>query len=143
MYTNYPLGCNLITYPLIYLKQELYMVITCKSDSFVTYLPSLYLNNCNLEQVSSYKYLGIILTSKHSWYPHIQCIYFKARKLLDSFITFIICPHPLSLLNSINHIFPTLNLVFIPLAVTMNIVYLTQEIIICVCVCITSMNRLN
>ena len=42
------------------------MIITHISDSFSTSLLSLYLNSCSLEQASSYKYVGIILTSNLS-----------------------------------------------------------------------------
>ena len=59
-----------------------YMIVTRKSDSFIASLPSLYLNDCSIEKVSPCKYLGIILTSKLSWSPHIQHICSKARKLL-------------------------------------------------------------
>ena len=44
--------------------------------------PSLLLDGIILEQVSSYKYLGITITSDLSWSPHISHICNKARRLV-------------------------------------------------------------
>ena len=43
---------------------------------------ALTLNNGNLEQVESYKYLGLLLTADLSWSPHISSICLKARRIL-------------------------------------------------------------
>ena len=63
--------------------------LKCKSMTIsrkrkpVTLNYSLTLNNSNLEQVESYKYLGLLLTSDLSWSPHISSICLKARKILN------------------------------------------------------------
>ena len=44
--------------------------------------PSLLLDGVILEQVSSYKYLGITITLDLSWSPHISHICNKARRLV-------------------------------------------------------------
>ena len=44
--------------------------------------PQLYLSGQPLEQVQSYKYLGIIITSDLSWSVHIQSICLKSRRLV-------------------------------------------------------------
>ena len=44
--------------------------------------PSLYLNATELVQVSSYKYLGVIITNTLSWQPHITSICKKTRRLI-------------------------------------------------------------
>ena len=43
---------------------------------------ALVLNNSTLEQVQSYKYLGLLLTADLSWSSHISSIRLKARKIL-------------------------------------------------------------
>ena len=58
------------------------MIVTRKPQSFVCSLPPLYVNNLPLELVTSYKYLGVILTCNLSWSPHIQAICSKARKVI-------------------------------------------------------------
>ena len=58
------------------------MIVTRKSQSFISSLPSLHFNNQPIELVSSYKYLGIILTSNISWSSHIQATCSKARRLI-------------------------------------------------------------
>ena len=42
--------------------------------------PQLYLNSTELVQVTSYKYLGVIITNTLSWHPHITAICKKTRK---------------------------------------------------------------
>ena len=44
--------------------------------------PTLYLNAKVLQQVSSYKYLGVIITNTLSWKPHIKAICKNTRKLI-------------------------------------------------------------
>ena len=44
--------------------------------------PALLLNGSLLQQVLSYKYLGITITSDLSWHPHITTICNKTRKLI-------------------------------------------------------------
>ena len=44
--------------------------------------PQLYLSGQPLEQVQSYKYLGVIITSDLSWSVHIQSICLKSRRLV-------------------------------------------------------------
>ena len=44
--------------------------------------PSFYLNGTQLNQVTSYKYLGVTITSNLSWLPHITSLCNKARKLV-------------------------------------------------------------
>ena len=58
------------------------MIISHKSSSFLSLLPSLLLDNSPLECVSNFKYLGVILTSQLSWTPHINHICSKSKKLL-------------------------------------------------------------
>jgi len=58
-----------------------YMFISLRS-SCLSSLPPLCLNGSTLELVSSYKYLGVIISSNLSWSPHIQSICSKSRKLI-------------------------------------------------------------
>ena len=58
------------------------MIVTRKPQSFASSLPSLLLNNHPLEAVTSYKYLGVILTANLSWSSHIQATCSKTRRLL-------------------------------------------------------------
>ena len=44
--------------------------------------PTLILHNNPLEQVTEYKYLGVIITSTLSWSTHISSISTKARRLV-------------------------------------------------------------
>ena len=55
------------------------MVIT-RSKTY--HHPQLYLSGQPLEQVQSYKYLGVIITSDLSWSVHIQSICLKSRRLV-------------------------------------------------------------
>ena len=64
----------------INIRKSKYMIVSRKSASFVDSLPSLFLNDCPLDRVSSYRYLGVILTSNLSWTPHIKAICSKARQ---------------------------------------------------------------
>ena len=56
-----------------------YMIISRKPSSFLSLLPSLFLDNSPLERVSNFKYLGVILTSQLSWTPHIDHICSKSK----------------------------------------------------------------
>ena len=59
-----------------------YIIISRKSPtSFIT-LPSLFLDGSPLELVSSFKYLGVTLTSNLSWSTHINETCSLAKKLL-------------------------------------------------------------
>ena len=69
-------------YLTINISKTKYMIISRKSSSFLSLLPSLLLDNSPLECVSNFKYLGVILTSQLSWTPHINHICSKSKKLL-------------------------------------------------------------
>ena len=58
-----------------------YMIITRKSSQFVFSLPPVTLNSTPIELVSSFKYLGVIISSNLSWSLHIQSVSSKVRKL--------------------------------------------------------------
>ena len=58
------------------------MIISRKSPTSFTTLPSLFLDGSPLELVSSFKYLGVTLTSNLSWSTHINETCSKAKKLL-------------------------------------------------------------
>ena len=58
-----------------------YMTISRKKKP-ITPQRALTLNNGILEQVESYKYLGLLLTADLSWSPHISSICLKARRIL-------------------------------------------------------------
>ena len=58
------------------------MIVSRKSSLFASSLRPLLLNNCPLDFVSSYKYLGVILTCNLSWSPHIKATCSKARKII-------------------------------------------------------------
>ena len=58
------------------------MFVSFKPSSFFTSLPSLYLNNSPLELVTSFNYLGVVLSSNLSWSLHIHNICSKSRKLI-------------------------------------------------------------
>ena len=59
-----------------------YMIISRKSPTFSGFLPPLCLNNSQLDLVTSFKYLGIIISSNLSWSLHIQSICSKARQII-------------------------------------------------------------
>ena len=59
-----------------------YMFISLKSPSCLSSVSSLYLNDSPLKLVSSYKYLGVLLSSNVSWSLHIRQICSKCRKLI-------------------------------------------------------------
>ena len=59
-----------------------YMFISLKSSSRFSSLPPFFLNGSPLELVSSFKYLGVLITSTLSWSLHIQSICRKSRKLI-------------------------------------------------------------
>ena len=58
-----------------------YLIASRKRQSI---LPpgGLLLGNCALEQVHSYRYLGVLVTSTLTWKEHIKQICTKARKLV-------------------------------------------------------------
>ena len=53
------------------------MIVTRRKSTHAT---SLYLGNTLLEQVETFKYLGVFLSSDLNWTPHIENICSKARK---------------------------------------------------------------
>jgi len=55
------------------------MLVTCRKSTHTT---SLYLGNTTLEQVKTFKYLGVFLSSDLNWTPHVENICSKARKLV-------------------------------------------------------------
>ena len=57
-----------------------YMVISRKSSSFTSSLPSLFLAGVSLEQVQLFKYLGVVISSHLSWSDHVLHVTAKARK---------------------------------------------------------------
>ena len=57
------------------------MIITRKSSQFVFSLPPVTLNSTPIELVSSFKYLGVIISSNLFWSLHIQSVSSKVRKL--------------------------------------------------------------
>ena len=57
------------------------MIISRKKKP-ITPQCALILNGNNLEQVKSYKYLGLLLTADLSWSSHISSVCLKARKIL-------------------------------------------------------------
>ena len=59
-----------------------YVFISLKPSSFFSFPPSLYLNNSPLELVTSFKYLGVVLSSNLSWSLHVHNICSKSRKLI-------------------------------------------------------------
>ena len=59
-----------------------YMIISRKSPTFLASIPPLCLNNSQLDFVTSFKYLGIIISSNLSWSLHIQSICSKARQII-------------------------------------------------------------
>ena len=56
------------------------MIITRKSSQFVSSLPTVTLNSSPIQLVSSFKYLGVIISSNLSWSLHIQSVSSKVRK---------------------------------------------------------------
>ena len=58
-----------------------YMTISRKKKP-ITPQRALTLNNDILEQVESYKYLGLLFTADLSWSPHISSICLKAQRIL-------------------------------------------------------------
>ena len=58
------------------------MFITFKPSSFFCSFPSLYLNDSPIDQVTSFKYLRVLISSNLSWSPHILSICRKSRKLI-------------------------------------------------------------
>ena len=69
-----------------------YMIISRKPSSFLSLLPSLFLDNSPLECVSNFKYLGVILTSQLSWTPHIDHICSKSKKTLGTSFPSVLLP---------------------------------------------------
>ena len=58
------------------------MIISRNSPSFLASLQPLCLNNSQLDLVTSFKYLGIIISSNFSWSLDIQSICSKARQII-------------------------------------------------------------
>ena len=58
------------------------MFISLKPSSFFSSFPLLCLNGSSLELVSSYKYLGVLISSNLSWSLHIDSICRKSRQIL-------------------------------------------------------------
>ena len=57
------------------------MVISRKQSNLIL-SPPLYLHGTQLNQVNSYKYLGVTITSNLSWLPHITSLCNKTRRLV-------------------------------------------------------------
>ena len=68
------------------LKQTKYMLISRKSQSFLSSLPPLFLNSSTIEHVYSYKYLGVVVNSNLSWSPHISSVCSKSCKFFEILI---------------------------------------------------------
>ena len=58
------------------------MLFSHKSSHFNSFSP-LSISNTPIERVSSFRYLGILLSPSLSWAPHIAATCSKARKVLD------------------------------------------------------------
>ena len=58
------------------------MLISRKSQSFLSSLLPLLLSSSTIELVYSYKYLGVVISSNLSWSPHIPSVCSKSRKIL-------------------------------------------------------------
>ena len=63
-------------------KKTKYMIVSCKSPSFLTSLPPFFLDGSQLEQVKSFKYLGFIIITNLSWSPHIQLVHSKTHQTI-------------------------------------------------------------
>ena len=94
------------------------MITSRKSPTSFTTLPSLLINGSPLELVSSFKYLGVTLTSNLSWSTHINEICSKVKKLLvyiyhqftiTLFLFLSFLPNAISLWNSLPSSFKDLN----------------------------------
>ena len=59
-----------------------YMFVSFKPSSFFCSFPFLYLNDSPIDQVTSFKYSGVLISSNLSWSPHILPICRKSRKLI-------------------------------------------------------------
>ena len=57
------------------------MIVTRKRTNYIQSV-QFYLNEFILEQVKSFKYLGVLISSDMSWSPHIDSICSKGRKLV-------------------------------------------------------------
>ena len=62
-------------------SQSKFMIISRKKQYSVA-PAQLLLNNLPLEQVSTFKYLGVLLNNDMSWSPHISAICSKAHKVI-------------------------------------------------------------
>ena len=63
-------------------SKSMYMFFSRKSPSLFNQFPPLTISLLPIERVSSFKYLGVLLTPSLSWSPHISSICKKARKIL-------------------------------------------------------------
>lgn len=59
--------------------KTIFMIISRKISPPTTYL---HVNNTSLDQVSVFKYLGVVISSKLQWNDHVHYISNKARKRL-------------------------------------------------------------
>ena len=83
----------------INVQKTKYMLISRKSQSFLSSLPPLFLNSSTIEHVYSYKYLGVVISSNLFWSPHIFSVCSMSRKILGYiFRNFYCFSSPLSLL---------------------------------------------
>ena len=73
------LTSNLLT---VNSSKSKYMFFSLKPQHSFDLFPSLYISNCLLERVYSYKYLGLILTCSLSWSSHISSIKKRSKKIL-------------------------------------------------------------
>ena len=68
-----------------------YMFLSFKSSSFFSTFSSLYLNGSLLELDSSFKYLGVLLSTNLSWSPHILSICRKSKQLIGILYRLFYC----------------------------------------------------
>ena len=59
-----------------------YIIFSRKSPSLFDGFPSLEISSSSIERVSSFRYLGVLLTPTLTWTPHISAICCKSRRIL-------------------------------------------------------------